>query len=192
MRATIVSNQHRIASILLKDPSALLRRAFSCRYRASPLNAANTCVSNGCRRCVMRPGTRCGSILCAAQLRITELVMCVGHASMVRMIQLSGSTGARAAPSVFTQSANSAPSAHADLRRTRCARVPRYCSRSSSNSRLPMLFSFTTTTCGSNACTSSASETTARYDIAERRCASGATWRRFRNSARVIEAGRAW
>ena len=30
------------------------------------------------------------------------------------------------------------------------------------------------------------------YDIADRRCASGATWRRLRNSARVIEAGRAW
>ena len=88
----------------------------------------------------MRPGTRCGSILCAAQVRMTELVMCVGHASMVRMIQLPGSTGARASPSVFTQSANSAPSAQADLRRTRCARVPRYCARSSSNSRVPMLF----------------------------------------------------
>lgn len=72
----------------------------------------------------MRPGTRCGNILCAAQLRMTELVMCVGHASMVRMIQLPGSTGARASPSVFTQSANSAPSAQADLLRTRCARVP--------------------------------------------------------------------
>ena len=71
----------------------------------------------------MRPGTRCGRILCAAQPRMTELVMCVGQASMVRMIQLPDATGARAAPSTFTHCANNAPSAHADLRRTSCTRL---------------------------------------------------------------------
>lgn len=140
----------------------------------------------------MRPGTKCGSILRAAQTRMTWSDKCVGHASMERMIQLPGAMGARAQPNVLTHCAKSAPSAHADLRRHNCTRVSRYCSRSTAKSCLPTVRLLTMTSCGSNACTSSASAITARYDIAARRCASGANCRRLRNSASDILAGRAW